>query len=145
MTSPTSRVSRRVGAIAPSATLAVDAKAKALKAKGENVIGFGAGEPDFPTPPAIVEAAVEACRLRLRPILMTSFAFCAGVLPLVFASGAGAEVRSVTGITVFAGMLGVTLFGLFLTPVFYVALRKLVARGENRAAAHAGAQETSHA
>ena len=76
----------------------------------------------------IVEAALEACRLRLRPIVMTSIAFIAGTVPLVFSSGAGAEVRSATGITVFAGMLGVTLFGLFLTPVFYVALRKLVAR-----------------
>ena len=76
----------------------------------------------------IVEAALEACRLRLRPIVMTSIAFIAGTVPLVFSHGAGAEVRSATGITVFAGMLGVTLFGLLLTPVFYVALRKLVAR-----------------
>ena len=76
----------------------------------------------------IVEAALEACRLRLRPIVMTSVAFIAGTVPLVLSSGAGAEVRSVTGITVFAGMLGVTLFGLFLTPVFYVALRKLANR-----------------
>ena len=73
----------------------------------------------------IVESALEACRLRLRPIVMTSVAFIAGTVPLVLSHGAGAEVRSVTGITVFAGMLGVTLFGLFLTPVFYVALRKL--------------------
>ena len=64
----------------------------------------------------IVEAALEACRLRLRPIVMTSIAFIAGTVPLVLSHGAGAEVRSVTGITVFAGMLGVTLFGLFLTP-----------------------------
>jgi multidrug efflux pump len=76
----------------------------------------------------IVEAALEACRLRLRPIVMTSIAFIAGTIPLVFSHGAGAEVRSVTGITVFAGMLGVTLFGLFLTPVFYVSLRKLAGR-----------------
>lgn len=76
----------------------------------------------------IVEAALEACRLRLRPIVMTSIAFIAGTIPLVVSHGAGAEVRSVTGITVFAGMLGVTLFGLFLTPVFYVALRKFVSR-----------------
>jgi multidrug efflux pump len=73
----------------------------------------------------IVEAALEACRLRLRPLVMTSIAFIAGTIPLVLSHGAGAEVRSVTGITVFSGMLGVTLFGLFLTPVFYVALRKL--------------------
>ena len=76
----------------------------------------------------IVEAALEACRLRLRPIVMTSIAFIAGTVPLVLSTGAGAEVRSITGITVFAGMLGVTVFGLFLTPVFYVALRKLAGR-----------------
>ncbi|WP_024892058.1 efflux RND transporter permease subunit [Luteimonas huabeiensis] len=76
----------------------------------------------------IVEAALEACRLRLRPIVMTSIAFIAGVVPLMLGSGAGAEVRAATGITVFAGMVGVTLFGLFLTPVFYVALRKLANR-----------------
>jgi multidrug efflux pump len=76
----------------------------------------------------IVEAALEACRLRLRPIVMTSIAFIAGTVPLVLSTGAGAEVRSITGITVFSGMLGVTLFGLFLTPVFYVALRTLVAK-----------------
>ena len=76
----------------------------------------------------IIEAALEACRLRLRPIVMTSVAFIAGTVPLVLSHGAGAEVRSVTGITVFAGMLGVTLFGLFLTPVFYVSLRKLSGR-----------------
>jgi multidrug efflux pump len=76
----------------------------------------------------IVEAALEACRLRLRPIVMTSVAFIAGTVPLVFSHGAGAEVRSITGITVFSGMIGVTLFGLFLTPVFYVGLRKLSGR-----------------
>ena len=78
----------------------------------------------------IVQAALEACRLRLRPIVMTSIAFIAGTIPLMLGHGAGAEVRTVTGITVFAGMLGVTLFGLFLTPVFYVALRKLVKNEE---------------
>jgi multidrug efflux pump len=76
----------------------------------------------------VVEAALEACRLRLRPIVMTSIAFIAGTVPLLLGTGAGSEVRAVTGITVFAGMLGVTLFGLFLTPVFYVALRKWVAK-----------------
>jgi multidrug efflux pump len=92
----------------------------------------------------VVEAALEACRLRLRPIVMTSIAFIAGTLPLVFGHGAGSEVRSVTGITVFAGMLGVTLFGLFLTPVFYVALRKLVAKPlVSHAPAHS--QENAHA
>src|SRR5947207_488050 len=69
------------------------------------------------------EAAVEASRLRLRPILMTSFAFIFGVIPLVLASGAGAEMRRALGTAVFSGMLGVTLFGIFLTPVFYVVIR----------------------
>lgn len=78
----------------------------------------------------IAEAAVEACRLRLRPIVMTSVAFIAGVVPLVLSSGASAEVRRVMGITVFSGMIGVTLFGLFLTPVFYVVIRALVDRRE---------------
>ena len=76
----------------------------------------------------IVEAALQACRLRLRPIVMTSIAFIAGTVPLILGEGAGAEVRGVTGITVFSGMLGVTLFGLFLTPVFYVTLRKWMTR-----------------
>src|SRR5260221_49220 len=67
-------------------------------------------------------AAVEACRLRLRPILMTSFAFIFGVLPLAIATGAGAEMRQALGTAVFFGMLGVTGFGLFLTPVFYVVI-----------------------
>jgi len=91
----------------------------------------------------IVEAAIEACRLRLRPILMTSFAFCAGVVPLVFAGGAGAEVRHVMGVTVFFGMLGVTFFGLFFTPVFYVAIRSWVERRAARRAA-AEAAEVGH-
>ncbi|MBS0426518.1 MAG: multidrug efflux RND transporter permease subunit [Proteobacteria bacterium] len=72
-----------------------------------------------------VQAAIEASRLRLRPILMTSLAFVMGVLPLVLATGAGAEMRTAMGVAVFAGMIGVTAFGLFLTPVFYVALRRL--------------------
>jgi hydrophobe/amphiphile efflux-1 (HAE1) family protein len=71
-------------------------------------------------------AAVEACRLRLRPILMTSFAFILGVVPLARARGAGAEMRQALGTAVFSGMLGVTLLGLFLTPVFYVVLRRIV-------------------
>ena len=70
-------------------------------------------------------AAVEASRLRLRPILMTSMAFIMGVLPLVLSTGAGAEMRHAMGVAVFAGMIGVTAFGLFLTPVFYVVLRRL--------------------
>jgi hydrophobe/amphiphile efflux-1 (HAE1) family protein len=71
------------------------------------------------------QAAIDACRLRLRPILMTSIAFIAGVFPLVKSHGAGAEMRQAMGIAVFSGMIGVTLFGLFLTPVFYVTLMKL--------------------
>jgi len=77
---------------------------------------------------SITDAAIEAARLRLRPILMTSFAFILGVVPLVLASGAGAEMRQALGTTVFFGMLGVTVFGLILTPVFYVVIRKLTAR-----------------
>jgi multidrug efflux pump len=77
---------------------------------------------------SITDAAIEAARLRLRPILMTSFAFILGVVPLVIASGAGAEMRQALGTAVFFGMLGVTVFGLFLTPVFYVVIRKLTVR-----------------
>jgi multidrug efflux pump len=69
------------------------------------------------------DATVEACRLRLRPILMTSFAFILGVVPLVLATGAGAEMRQTLGIAVFSGMLGVTAFGIFFTPVFYSVIR----------------------
>jgi len=70
-----------------------------------------------------VQAALEAARIRLRPILMTSFAFIMGVIPLVVSTGAGAEIRKAMGVAVFAGMLGVTFFGLLLTPVFYVLVR----------------------
>ena len=76
----------------------------------------------------VVSAAVEATRLRLRPILMTSLAFIMGVVPLALATGAGAEMRQAIGVAVFAGMLGVTLFGLFLTPVFYVLIRRAAQR-----------------
>jgi hydrophobe/amphiphile efflux-1 (HAE1) family protein len=76
----------------------------------------------------ILEAAIEASRLRLRPILMTSIAFIAGVFPLVVSHGAGAEMRRAMGVAVFAGMIGVTFFGLFLTPVFYTVLEKLGVR-----------------
>jgi multidrug efflux pump len=75
-----------------------------------------------------LDAILAACRIRLRPILMTSMAFIMGVVPLVFSSGAGFEIRQAMGIAVFAGMLGVTLFGLFLTPVFYVVITKLTHR-----------------
>jgi multidrug efflux pump len=80
-------------------------------------------------------AVLEAAHLRLRPILMTSMAFVMGVVPLVLASGAGAEVRHALGITVFAGMLGVTAFGLLLTPVFYVLVRRIGARAPAATAA----------
>jgi multidrug efflux pump len=72
-----------------------------------------------------VQAAIEASRLRLRPILMTSMAFIMGVVPLVTSTGAGAEMRAAMGIAVFSGMIGVTFFGIFMTPVFYVLLRRI--------------------
>ena len=87
-------------------------------------------------------AVLEACRLRLRPILMTSFAFIMGVVPLVMSSGAGAEMRHAMGVAVFSGMIGVTFFGLLLTPVFYVLIRRFVERGEARKAAKALKLET---
>jgi multidrug efflux pump len=71
------------------------------------------------------EAALAACKLRLRPIIMTSFAFVIGVVPLLLAEGAGSEMRRALGTAVFAGMLGVTAFGIFLTPVFFVAVRRI--------------------
>jgi multidrug efflux pump subunit AcrB len=80
----------------------------------------------------IVDAVVEACRLRLRPILMTSLAFVLGVLPLVMSEGAGSEMRQAVGSAVFFGMIGVTLFGLLFTPVFYVLIRRM-AGGERQA------------
>ncbi|MDD2990101.1 MAG: efflux RND transporter permease subunit [Zoogloea sp.] len=82
------------------------------------------------------QAAIDASRLRLRPILMTSIAFIMGVVPLVISTGAGAEMRHAMGIAVFFGMLGVTLFGLFLTPVFYVLLRTLDKRHPLHSATH---------
>jgi multidrug efflux pump len=69
------------------------------------------------------EATLDACQLRLRPIIMTSFAFILGVVPLMLSAGAGAEMRRTLGTAVFAGMLGVTLFGIFLTPVFYYVIQ----------------------
>jgi multidrug efflux pump len=83
---------------------------------------------------SMLDAVIEACRLRLRPILMTSIAFCAGVIPLILGSGAGSEMRRAMGIAVFSGMVGVTVFGIFLTPVFYVLLRKGTERRRVRAA-----------
>jgi multidrug efflux pump len=82
----------------------------------------------------LMHAIVHACRMRLRPILMTSIAFIAGVTPLILSSGAGAEMRQAMGVAVFSGMLGVTVFGLFLTPVFYVVLRRLTEKRRDRAA-----------
>ncbi|WP_339516938.1 efflux RND transporter permease subunit [Pseudomonas sp. RL_15y_Pfl2_60] len=81
-----------------------------------------------------VSAVLQACRLRLRPILMTSFAFIMGVVPLVFSSGAGAEMRHAMGVAVFSGMLGVTFFGLLLTPVFYVLIRSFVEKRQAKRA-----------
>jgi multidrug efflux pump len=78
------------------------------------------------------EATLEACRLRLRPIMMTSFAFILGVVPLVVAEGAGAEMRRTLGTAVFSGMLGVTLFGIFLTPVFFYVIDRLGRKNDQR-------------
>jgi hydrophobe/amphiphile efflux-1 (HAE1) family protein len=88
------------------------------------------------------QAAIEAARLRLRPILMTSFAFIFGVLPLLIAAGAGAEMRHALGTVVFYGMIGVTFFGLFLTPVFYTVIRRLV--GDKPIIAPGESAETEH-
>jgi len=90
-----------------------------------------------------VQAAIEASRLRLRPILMTSMAFVMGVLPLVLATGAGAEMRHAMGIAVFFGMIGVTAFGIFLTPVFYVLLRRMA--GNRPLKQHGEVPDAAHA
>jgi multidrug efflux pump len=82
-----------------------------------------------------LQAILDACRVRLRPVLMTSVAFIMGVVPLVFSTGSGSEIRHAMGIAVFSGMLGVTVFGLFLTPVFYVFVGRLVERLSSRRAA----------
>jgi multidrug efflux pump len=85
------------------------------------------------------EATVEASKLRLRPILMTSLAFTLGVVPLVLAAGAGAEMRVALGVAVFSGMIGVTAFGIFFTPVFYAVVRRLTERKTSRSAGEASA------
>ena len=79
-----------------------------------------------------IEAAAEAAWLRLRPILMTSFAFILGVLPLVIAKGAGAEMDQALGTAVFAGMIGVTFFGIFFTPVFFSVIVKIFTRASKK-------------
>jgi len=88
---------------------------------------------------SVWQAVLDACRLRLRPILMTSLAFVMGVVPLVTSTGAGAEMRRAMGVAVFSGMLGVTFFGLLLTPVFYLLVRGRRARRAERAAANTAA------
>jgi multidrug efflux pump len=101
---------------------------------------------------SIYAAAIEAAHLRLRPILMTSIAFIAGVIPLILSTGAGAEMRHAMGVAVFSGMIGVTAFGLFLTPIFYVLLRTLASRftsakpgaGQHAGPAPTGPAPTSH-
>src|SRR5262249_4463561 len=79
------------------------------------------------------QATLEACRLRLRPIVMTSLAFIIGVVPLVLSQGAGAEMRRTLGTAVFYGMIGVTLFGIFLTPVFFYTIQWLADRNAGHA------------
>ena len=95
-----------------------------LSAKNAILIVEFARELEF-TGKSPYDAAVAASKLRLRPILMTSMAFIMGVVPLVLASGAGAEMRHAMGVAVFSGMIGVTAFGIFLTPVFYVLIRAM--------------------
>jgi multidrug efflux pump len=90
-----------------------------------------------------VQAILDACRVRLRPVLMTSVAFIMGVVPLVFSTGAGAEIRQAMGIAVFAGMLGVTIFGLFFTPVFYVTIAWMVERMSRRREVFSGPPRTA--
>ena len=87
------------------------------------IVEYAKSESEKGLPPDV--ATLEACKLRLRPIVMTSFAFVVGVVPLVIAQGAGSEMRRTLGTAVFAGMLGVTLFGIFLTPVFFYVIRWL--------------------
>jgi multidrug efflux pump len=82
---------------------------------------------------SVIDAVLHACKMRLRPILMTSIAFCAGVVPLIIGTGAGMEMRRAMGIAVFSGMVGVTLFGIFLTPVFYALLRKQSSKQSSKA------------
>ncbi len=91
-----------------------------------------------------VEAAVQACKLRLRPILMTAFAFILGTLPLVIATGPGAEMRQALGTAVFFGMIGATFFGLFLTPVFYVVIRRFVLWIGKKRGKHPHGEEPGH-
>ncbi len=102
----------------------------ALAAKNAILIVEFAKE-QFESGKSIYESALEACRLRLRPIIMTSFAFIFGVLPLMLASGAGSEIRQALGITVFFGMIGVTFFGLFFTPIFFLVIQKIIYRNKN--------------
>ncbi len=89
------------------------------------------------------EAVLEACRLRLRPILMTSLAFTMGVVPLVLSTGAGSEMRQAIGVAVFFGMLGVTAFGLILTPVFYVVIQKFTEARQGSRSTSAGNLSTA--
>jgi HAE1 family hydrophobic/amphiphilic exporter-1 len=92
----------------------------------------------------IVTAALEGARLRFRPILMTAFAFILGVVPLLTASGAGAEGRKVMGMAVFAGMLIATFLGVFLIPVLFVVVERVIGRGHAKAAAVATPQDVTH-
>jgi multidrug efflux pump len=94
---------------------------------------------------SLYDAAVEAARVRLRPIIMTSFAFILGVLPLVVSHGAGAEMRRTLGTAVFAGMLGVTIFGIFLTPVFYYIVRRITGQRTTAKQSHRPAKSVGSA
>jgi multidrug efflux pump subunit AcrB len=101
------------------------------------IVEFAKQQQDHNPGMTAAEAAIEAARLRLRPILMTSFTFIFGVMPLIGATGAGAEMRQAMGTAVFFGMLGVTFFGVFFTPVFYKVIRKLTGRNVLETPPHA--------
>jgi len=127
---------RHVGRLDPDALVGLAAKNAIL------MVEFA--KQDEEAGESVAEAAVHAARTRLRPILMTSLAFILGVVPLVTASGAGAEMRQSLGTAVFAGMLGVTAFGLLFTPVFYTVMRRL-SRTRSRQGAEAGSEAGSRA
>ena len=110
-----------------------ESRAKAQAAIAAGLVTADEAPVRKPSDEIAVDAAVQAARTRLRPILMTSFAFVLGVVPLAIATGAGAEMRQALGTAVFFGMLGVTLFGLLFTPVFYVLVRAMASRRDRAA------------
>ena len=122
-------------AVVTSAAIGLSAQHLAALPSVKVISSFGVGLDKVP---------VDAAKARFRPILMTSIAFCAGVVPLILGSGAGSEMRRAMGIAVFSGMLGVTLFGIFLTPVFYALLRSRRRARHSTTAPRAAVQGASH-